>query len=438
MLTDKAVRAAVAKEKPYKLADQHGLSLFVTPKANKSWRFKFRIAGKEQLLVLGTYPEVSLAAARERRDDARKLLRAGRDPRHAAKRHKLVGADSNDETFELLGREWHALQLKRWKPVHANDVITSLERDIFPQIGTMPLGEIDEPLLLKILRMVESRGAIETARRLKQRINSVFLFARGKGIKVDNPTTALSASLTPVPPGKRYPALLEAEEIRKLMFEIDRAGASPMTRLAARFLALTCQRPGMVRRMMWAEVSGIDWGNFQSASHEAMWIIPSSKMKLELHLREDEAFEHKVPLAAAAVDTLRAVRWLTGRSTYVFPNARSGIEPMSENAIGYLYNRHGYQGRHVPHGWRSSFSTIMNEQAERDLGEDRRLLADKLIIDLMLAHTPVGLSASELRYNRAAYMPRRRELAEQWATMIMSDALPSEEIIGSPRRKPRS
>jgi integrase len=205
-----------------------------------------------------------------------------------------------------------------------------------------------------------------------------------------------------------------------MLADIDRAGASPVTRLAARFLALTAQRPGMVRHMEWSEISSINWGSPSADISEAVWTVPAEKIKQELHLRSDEAFEHKIPLSRQAVETLRAVRLLTGWARYVFPNARSGREPMSENAIGYLYNREGYKGRHVPHGWRSSFSTIMNEQAERELGTDLRLLADRLIIDLMLAHTPAGMSASELRYNRARYMDRRRELAQRWADMTVN------------------
>ena len=149
---------------------------------------------------------------------------------------------------------------------------------------------------------------------------------------------------------------------------------------------------------------------------EALWTVPADKIKQELHLRSDEAFDHKIPLSSQAVQTLRVVRLLTGRAPYVFPNARAGTSAMTENAIGYLYNREGYKGKHVPHGWRSSFSTIMNEQAERELGTDLRLLADRLIIDLMLAHTPAGMSATELRYNRARYMDRRRELANDGPT----------------------
>jgi integrase len=437
MLTDKAVRAAAPKDKAYKLSDSAGLFLHITPKNHKSWRFKFRFEGKEQLLTLGSYPEISLAEAREKRNDAKKLLREGRDPRHAAKRAKLVGDKGKFQTLEEAAREWHATQLPSWKPVHANDVITSLERDIFPHLGKMPMDEIDKPLLLSVLKGIEARGAIETARRIKQRVSSIYKYVNAYGAKLDNPAADINEALAPLPPSKRYPALLEVGAIRTMLGDIDRAGASPVTRLGARFLALTAQRPGMVRHMEWSEISGIDWGNPSADISEALWTVPAEKIKQELHLRSDEAFEHKIPLSTQAVETLRAVRLLTGRAPYVFPNARSGTAPMTENAIGYLYNREGYKGRHVPHGWRSSFSTIMNEQAERELGTDLRLLADRLIIDLMLAHTPAGMSATELRYNRARYMDRRRELAQRWADMIMEGALPVAEIIDSPRRKRR-
>ncbi|MGB3378065.1 MAG: integrase arm-type DNA-binding domain-containing protein, partial [Allopontixanthobacter sediminis] len=339
-----------------------------------TWRFKFRFEKKELLLVIGSYPETSLAKAREKRGEARKLLSAGRDPRHAFYRARLVGDADQSKTFEYLARDWYNLQLDRWKPVHANDVITSLERDIFPSLGRMPLEEIDEPLLLVVLRKVEKRGAIETAQRLKQRVNAVFLHARGLGIKADNPAVHIGKSLKPVPPSRRYPAIVTANGLREFLSEVDSAKASPITRLAARFLALTCQRPGMVRHLEWADLKGIDWGNAEADSPEALWVVPSQKMKQELKLREDDAFNHMVPLTPRAVETLRAVRWLTGRALYAFPNSLSGLKPMSENAIGYLYNRQGYKGKHVPHGWRSSFSTIMNEKAERALGQDSRLL----------------------------------------------------------------
>ncbi|WP_120076076.1 tyrosine-type recombinase/integrase [Aurantiacibacter odishensis] len=437
MLTDKAVRAAGAKDKAYKLTDSRGLYLHISGKGHKSWRYKYRFEKKERLLTLGTYPEVSLAEAREKRDEAKKILREGRDPRHAVKRGRLVGEEGAPKSFETVAREWHGLQLGRWKPVHANDVITSLERDIFPDLGSMRLADIDKPLLLAVLRKVENRGAIETARRLKQRVAAVYRYANAEGAKLENPATEINDALKPLPPAKRYPALLSVEAILELMGDIDRAGASPVNRLAARVLALTAQRPGMVRFMEWDDIIGIDWASPQADSSDALWTVPAEKIKQELHLRSDEAFSHPIPLSRQAVEALRAVRWLTGRSPFVFPGARSGLKPISENAIGYLYNREGYKGRHVPHGWRSSFSTIMNEQAERELGNDVRLLADRMIIDLMLAHTPKGMSASELRYNRAAYMARRRELAQRWADMIMEGAIPPEEIVDSPGRKRR-
>lgn len=437
MLTDKAVRAAAPKDKAYKVSDSGGLFLHVSPRNHKSWRFKYRLDGKEQLLTLGTYPEVSLAEAREKRNDARKLLREGRDPRVSAKRAKLVGDNGTFQTFEQAAREWHTVQKPRWKPVHADDVITSLERDIFPHLGTMPMGVIDKPLLLSVLKKIEARGSIETARRVKQRVAAIYRYVNAHGAGVENPANDINDALAPLPPSKRYPALLEVEAIRRMLGDIDRAGASPVTRLAGRFLALTAQRPGMVRHMEWGEISGVDWGNPSSDVSEALWTVSAEKIKQELHLRSDEAFDHKIPLAWQAVETLRAVRLLTGKAPFVFPNARSGTVAMTENAIGYLYNREGYKGRHVPHGWRSSFSTIMNEQAERELGTDLRLLADRLIIDLMLAHTPAGMSATELRYNRARYMDRRRELAQRWADIIMEGALSPAEVIDSPRRKPR-
>ena len=437
MLTDKAVRAATARNKAYKLADSRGLHLHISASGHKSWRYKYRFERKERLLTLGTYPEISLADAREKRDEAKKILREGRDPRHAAKRGRLVGADDSGKSFEKVAREWHALQIERWKPVHAADVITSLERDIFPDLGSMPLAEIDKPLLLSILRKIESRGAIETARRIKQRVAAIYRYANAEGAKLENPAADINDALKPLPPPKRYPALLDVGSIRTMIGDVDRAGASPVNRLAARLLALTAQRPGMVRFMEWDDITGIDWANPNADSSDALWKVPADKIKQELHLRGDEAFDHPVPLSSQAVEALRAVRWLTGRSPFVFPGARSGLKPISENAIGYLYNREGYKGRHVPHGWRSSFSTIMNEQAERELGSDVRLLADRMIIDLMLAHTPKGMSASELRYNRAAYMPRRRELAQRWADMVMEGAIPVGEVINSPRRRRR-
>ena len=434
MLTDAAVRKAKPADKDYKLADSGGLYLYVTAKGYRSWRFKYRFGGKEKRLVFEAYPEMSLADARARRDDAKRMLREHRDPAVEARKLKLSSVVRYENTFEKFARAWHADQSGRWKPVHAADVIGSLERDIFPLLGSFPIADIDEPLLLATLRKVEARGAIETAHRLLQRMSAIFKYARGAGGGNGNPAADMKGSIKPAPPKRRWPALIDMGAIRTLISVVDAAGASPITRLASRMMALTAQRPGMIRTAPWHEFEGIDWTDPEADSSKVLWKIPPDRMKQQLDLRENEMFEHVVPLSWQAVETLRAVHRLTGRGPLVFPSSRSAHEPISENAVGYLYNRLGYQGRHVPHGWRTSFSTTMNGLVERALPGSDRLIIDRLIIDLMLAHIPAGLSESERIYNRAAYMDRRRELAQNWADLIMIDQKPAHDLLKGPRR----
>lgn len=437
MLTDPKVKKATAGEKAYKLRDSGGLHLYVTAAGAKSWRYKYRIGGKEKLLVIGRYPEVTLKAARLARDEAKRTLAGGRDPGLEKRRVKLVGEGRSGDTFEKWAREWHAAQKPRWKPVHAADVIESLERDLFPVVGAFPVTEIDEPLLLSALRKVEDRGAIETARRLRQRAERVFKYAKAAGAGNANPAADVKEAMKPLPKRRRWPALTQIGLARQLVEDVDAAGAMPTTRLASRFLALTAQRPGMVVGLPWAEIEGVDWSNPEKPSPDALWRIPSERMKLEFDLREDDEWDHIVPLASAAVETLRVVRTLTGHGPLAFCSVRSSHDPMSANAIGYLYNRIGYKGRHVPHGWRSTFSTVMNAGAERaHFGADR-LLIDRLIIDLMLAHVPTGMSESEFRYNRNLYMTRRREIAEEWADLLMKDAVPAADLLQG-RRRPKA
>ena len=434
-LTSKAVQALAAGPRDYKRADSAGLYVFVTTKGHKSWRMKYVFGGKERRVVFGSFPETSLAQARLMRDGIKAELRAGRDPRLAAAKGRLLGSTSAEDTFEARAREWHALQVPRWKPVHAADVLRSLERDLFPAIGAFAIPDIDERMLLAALRLVERRGAVESAGRLRQRADAVFRFARAAGVRNDNPADIVRGALAPKPKKRRWPAVVDIGELRRLIATVDAAGASPVTRLASRFLALTAQRPGMVRGALWSEFSGIDWSRPGRPSPEAEWRIPAARMKLELHLADDAAFDHVVPLPQQAVEVLHAVRMLTGRGPLPFCSSRASHEPMSENAIGYLYNREGYKGRHVPHGWRSSFSTILNERNERLHFDSDRAAGDRLVIDLMLAHVPSGVSGSELRYNRAAFMPRRRELAQLWADMLFEGAAPPENLLQGRRRR---
>lgn len=437
MLTDAAIKRLKPGPKDQKVTDAGGLYLFVTTTGHRSWRLKYRFGGKERRLVIGTYPEISLADARDARDDAKRLLKAGRDPSYERKKERLANSTKQAHLFEAIARKWHKLHAPRWKAVHANDVIISLERDIFPKLGAFALADIDKPMVLAVLRAVENRGAIETARRLRQRVSAIFEYAEGEGLVSTNPAL-VSKSLQRVPKGKRWPALTDLNEMRGIIRAVDTAGANPVTKLASRLMALTAQRPGMIRRAPWREFEGIDWGQPKAAAPDAIWRIPPERMKLEMDLRDDELFEHVVPLSPSAVEVLHALRRLTGCGPLAFPNNRSAITPLSENAVGYLYNRLGYKGRHVPHGWRSAFSTLMNAHFASlyPVGTKPQMVIERLYIDLMLAHVPEGMSASELRYNRGGYMPQRRQIAELWADWIMTGQREVHELLDGPRRPP--
>lgn len=439
MLTVIAVRNAAPKEKDYKLSDSGGLHLFVSRTGHKSWRYKYRFAGKEKRLLLGSFPDMTLSEARDARDAARRLIKEGKDPGLVRQRQKLMQSMPSGLTFERFAREWHALQAPRWKAVHASDFITSLERDVFPALGAHDVGDIDEEMVLAVLDKVQKRGAVETAHRLRQRIAQVFKYARvkSKGSLTGNPAADLGLVMQVVPKSKLRPALITIMQLQELTRAVEHAGASPVTKAGSRFLALTAQRPGMVRRMRWTHLEGVDWTDEAADDGEAVWKVPADEMKQEFDMREDEAYDHKVPLAPQAVDVLRAIRKLTGNSIYVFPSARSSHEPMSENAIGYLYNREGYKGRHCPHGWRSSFSTIENERAAAGMKSDEAKAFNRLVIDLMLAHLPAGLSESERKYNRAAFMDRRREIAIDWANLLLDGLPAAATLLDGPRRRYR-
>jgi hypothetical protein len=429
-----AVKNAKPKEKDYKLHDGNGLFLMVKKTGYKSWRFKFTRDGKEGLVVFGAYPKMGLGDARRKAVEFRDELDKGPSPAVVKARAALNLRSGETQTFEQLARTWHEKEKGKWTPVHANDVITSMEKDLFPMLGPCPVDQIDSQLILAVLQEVEKRGAIETAHRLRQRAEAIFNYALAHKMVATNPTATLQTLLKPVPRGRRWPALLDIEALQDFVDVIDHAGASPVTRLASRFIGITAQRPGMVRMAEWDEFSGIDWTDPDSDISEAMWTVPANKMKQELQLRENEDYSHMVPLPPQAVEVLRRARLLNGRGRYVFSSATSSARPMSENALSFIYKREGYKGKHVPHGWRSSFSTVMNERTARESDLDIKKALDRHIIDLMLAHRASGVSATELIYNRAKYMDRRREIANDWANLLLEKAVDLDYILESPRR----
>jgi len=420
MLNDAKIRAAKPQDKPYKLTDSHRLYLLVKPSGSKLWKWNYSYDGKQKTLHFGVHPKVSLVDARGRRDEASALLSEGRDPGVVRKLLVEANFEAGRQTFERVAREWFENARPRWALVHADDVIRSLERDVFPAIGALPIGELNAPIVLAVLREIEGRGAIETAKRVRQRISGVFVFAIAKGIAQSDPAEKLGAVLKPLRKG-RQPAITDLVRLRAMIIAAEEDYARPITRLGLRFLALTAVRP--------SELRGASWDEFEELNGAApLWRISATRMKGDLDRKGEIGGDHLVPLAPQAISVLKALWPLTGGGTLVFPSNRHPNRPMSENAIGYLLNRAGYHGHHVPHGFRAAFSTIMNEWAERH-GKDH----DRAVIDLMLAHVPK--EKVEGAYNRAAFMPRRREIASTWAGLL-SEGLPEPIILVERPAKP--
>lgn len=405
MLTNAAVKAARPKPCAYKMADGQGLYLHVAPTGTKSFRMRYRDqAGREQTLTFGS---IALSDARARRDAALERRARGEDPRPRA----IAIA-----TFEEAARAWHAHRTEGWSPVHAGDVIEALERNVFPAIGAIGLDSITRPAVLQLLERVEARGAIETARRLRQRIEAVFEFARAKGwTSIANPANVREA-LAAAPASGRQAALVDVDELRELVDAVAALDASPILRLASRFLALTAVRLAALRGICWGEVEDLD-------GPAPVWRVPAARMKLGAARKLDSVNDHLVPLSSRAAGVLRAARAIAGggpdAAALVFPGRGAKDAAIGAGAIGDLYVRAGFAGRHVPHGWRASFSTVMNERRPNDRAD----------IDRALGHKPKGMTKVELAYNRAQHLAARRALLEEWGALIAPN---SDEVAAVP------
>ena len=413
MLTDTKCREAKAAAKPYKLSDSGGLYLFVTPAGFKSWRWKYRVAKREKTLVLGSYPELKLPAARDARDEARRAHRRGLDPSQARHEVKEARSRAAAATFESIARDWHKWREQALTAGHAANVLTFMQEALFPKLGSKPITQISAPMVLEALRPIEVRSP-ERAHRLRGYVEHVFAYAMGAGLTDSNPAASLTKLLQPIR-RKHYPALRTIEDARELLKAAEAAPGHPLTKLASRFLALTAVRSGSLRHAEWPEFEDLETAS-------PIWRIPPTKMKLDLVQKQQEAYEFIVPLAPAAVEIVKLARQFSSNSAYLFPNLRNPRKPMSENTLSIAYRRlPAFSSRHVPHGWRSTFSTIMNEEAER-----LRRPGDRAVIDLMLAHKPSGVEAI---YSRASFMPRRREIAEAWAVLLLEGLAPSSSLI---------
>lgn len=423
-LTNQGVKIAPILNRSYKIADGNGLYLLVSPTGNKTWRYKYRLGKKECALGLGKYPDVGLSAARLAHAEARAAQQEGKDPALEKKREKHGLLHAQDATFRKFADEWLTDHTPLWSPSNAKRVRNRLERDLYPAFGSTPIGAIDSSDILRVLRKIEARGAIETAKRVRTYVRAIFRRAKGEKfvtqamiMEIDD----LSDALKPARRGRRQPALTTLPELLELQLSVDRAKSNLLIKFASRLLALTAVRIGVLRTARWSEFEGIDWKDADAPCPKPMWRIPAERMKLEVEDKLNPGFAHDVPLSTQAVLVLRALHILTGQCPILFPHRNDGRAPMTDSSVSSSYKRMAagkYKGRMVPHGWRTAFSTIMNERAaelERD--------GDRMLIDMILSHVPEGMSASEWAYNRARYQKPRAALLQVWGDII-TEGLP--------------
>jgi integrase len=387
VLTSFGVQNAAPKEKPYKLSDGNGLHLLVNTNGSKLWRLRYRFGGKQNMLSLGSFPEVSLASARAKRDDARKLLAEGIDPSQQKKLDRLAAATAASNTFGAVAEE-HLTNLKEGGA--AETTLTKnrwLLQTLAAPLTNRPIAEITPAEVLAILKKVEKSGRRETARKLRGIIGTVFRLAVATLRAPTDPTYALKGALA-APVVTHRPAITDERQLGALMCSIDEYDGWPTLRAAIQFVALTMTRPGEVRYMRRSEVV---W-------QKRTWTIPAERMKMRR--------PHDVPLSRQALAVLREFWDLSHDNGLIFPSIRSAIRPLSENAMNSALRRMGYTKEQVcAHGFRSSASTILNE---RSFNPD--------VIEVALAHQ----DEDEVRraYNRAKYWKERVKLLQDWADLL--------------------
>ena len=396
-LTDPALRNAKPKERTYKLSDGLGLYLEVSPAGGKYWRMKYRYGGKEKRLAIGVYPEVSLKAARAKRDEARTMLANGADPSEVKQAQKAAQSEQASNSFEMVAREWYAKEHRQWSQTHADRVLRGLEKDLFPRIGKRPANDITPPQLLAALRKIEARGAIETAHRVKQVAGQVFRYAVATGRAERDPSADLKGALA-TPTGKHLAAITEPAAAGRLMLAIDDYKGSPIVRNAMKLAPLTFTRPAELRQAKWADID----------LETAEWRYTVTKTNTP----------HIVPLSKQAVEILTDQYQLTGHFEYVFPNARSPKRPMSDNAIRLAMRTMGIPKEEMSaHGFRAMARTLLDE-----------VLGYRVDwIEHQLAHAvkdPNGRA-----YNRTAHLEGRRQMMQGWADYL--DALRQQAAGGN-------
>ena len=385
-LTDTAIRNAKHQIKQYKLTDEKGMYLLVN-KAGKYFRLDYRFAGKRKTLALGVYPDVKLVEAREKRDDARKMIANGVDPGQTRKVQKSIQIEQTENSFEAIAREWHGKYSSNWADSHAKKILRRFELYIFPWLGSRPIAEITPPELLAVLRRIESQGILETAHRAQQNCGQVFRYAIATGRAERDPSADLRGALTPAKHA-RMATITEPKKIGELLCAIDGYEGTPVAKCALKLAPLVFVRPGELRHAEWVEID-LD---------KAEWRIPAEKMKMK--------DPHIVPLSSQAVEVLCEILPITGKGQYVFPSVRTNSRPMSENTVLAALRRMGFTKEEMSgHGFRAMASTVLHEQGW-----------PSDIIERQLAHAE--RNSIKAAYNHAQHLPERRKMMQSWADYL--------------------
>ena len=386
-LSDLQVSRAKTQGKQVTLFDGGGLFIVLTPAGGKLWRFKYRFGGKDKLLSLGSYPEISLAEARAKRAVFRKLLAEGIDPAEAKKAEQADKAAAVGSTFETVARDWHRRFKSQWSAGHAEQIMRRLEQDVFPWLGTRPIGEIKAPELLTVLRRIGARS-LETAFRVKTACGQVFRYAVAEGRAERDPVADLRGALPPVK-NKNFAAPTDPKKVAPLLRAIDGFEGSFVVKCAMQLAPLLFVRPGELRHAEWSEID----------LEAAEWNIPAAKMKMGV--------PHLVPLPRQAIEILKSLHPLTGHGKYVFPCSRSSQRCMSENSVNAGLRRLGFEKSEITgHGFRAMARTILDEV----------LQVRPELIEHQLAHQvrdPLGRA-----YNRTSHLAERRKMMQTWADYL--------------------
>jgi integrase len=380
------IKNAKPAVKPYKLADGGGLYLLINSNGSKYWRLKYRYGGKEKVLALGVYPDVSLALARDGRQEAKKHLRDFVDPSKVRKQRKQATISKTVNSFEAVAQEWWQKQVGRWSLDHGTKVWRSLESDVLPYLGHRPISEITTDEVLAAVRRVEKRQAFDLAGRILQRCSSVFRYAIQTKRTSNNPTADCAGALETRK--RQHRLALKKSELPAFLKELKNYEGHPVTRLALTLLTITFVRSGELRFATWDE---FDLNN-------KMWRIPAERMKM--------GTEHLVPLCRQAIAVLADLKQYTGDDKYLFTGERSKLNPISNNTMIYAMYRLGYKSRATPHGFRTSASSILNEEGfNRDA------------IERQLSH----MERNQVRgayTQHAEYLKERTTMMDWWGNYI--------------------